>query len=156
MRTATFINLFTYDQWATDLTVEAVEAVPEAPERAIHLLGHQIATKDVWLTRIRTGDSSHLEIFPKWTMEKVREEKGRIDMLWTMAMTEFDSESLMRTVEYKDSGGKAFINTYWEILMHVINHGTYHRAQIASVLREVGAEPPKTDYIYFSRNPVGE
>jgi uncharacterized damage-inducible protein DinB len=38
------------------------------------------------------------------------------------------------------------------MLQHVVNHGTYHRGQITTMLRQLGAEPPKsTDLIAFYR-----
>ncbi|MCW3088046.1 MAG: hypothetical protein JWQ78_1432, partial [Sediminibacterium sp.] len=39
-----------------------------------------------------------------------------------------------------------------EILLHLFNHGTYHRGQLVTLLRQVGVEEiPRTDYIEFSR-----
>ncbi|WP_414711827.1 DinB family protein [Sphingobacterium sp. UBA1498] len=45
----------------------------------------------------------------------------------------------------------AFHNKVNDILLHVFNHGTYHRAQIASEMRRNGVEPINTDYITFIR-----
>ena len=54
-------------------------------------------------------------------------------------------------VAYTNSSGTAFETPLRDILTHVVNHGTHHRAQIALVLREAGIAPPATDYIYFVR-----
>jgi uncharacterized damage-inducible protein DinB len=37
----------------------------------------------------------------------------------------------------------------WHVLMHVMNHGTHHRAQIMTQLREFGVDPIPQDYIFF-------
>lgn len=54
-------------------------------------------------------------------------------------------------IEYKNSTGKTFQNSRYDILIHVLNHGTYHRAQIATELRGHGIEPINTDYITYMR-----
>ncbi|MFW9888284.1 MAG: DinB family protein [Candidatus Thorarchaeota archaeon] len=36
----------------------------------------------------------------------------------------------------------------WQVLSHVINHGTAHRAQIGAMLRLLGFKPPSQDYIF--------
>jgi uncharacterized damage-inducible protein DinB len=37
----------------------------------------------------------------------------------------------------------------WQVLSHVINHGTAHRAQIGAMLRLLGFKPPRQDYIFY-------
>jgi uncharacterized damage-inducible protein DinB len=38
----------------------------------------------------------------------------------------------------------------WAVLRHVGNHGTYHRGQIATMMRQVGVAPPSTDYFLWA------
>ncbi len=38
----------------------------------------------------------------------------------------------------------------WAALRHVVNHGTYHRGQIANMMRQVGMAPPSTDYFLWA------
>jgi uncharacterized damage-inducible protein DinB len=37
----------------------------------------------------------------------------------------------------------------WQIFRHIVNHGTYHRGQIANMLRQLGVQPPPTDLLYW-------
>jgi uncharacterized damage-inducible protein DinB len=37
------------------------------------------------------------------------------------------------------------------LFQHVVNHGTYHRGQIAGMLRQIGAAPASTDLIAWAR-----
>ncbi len=41
---------------------------------------------------------------------------------------------------------------YWQIAMHVINHGSYHRGQFATMLRQAGMVPPGTDLLIYYRS----
>jgi uncharacterized damage-inducible protein DinB len=62
-------------------------------------------------------------------------------------------ETLTRQLPYKNMKGESFIQPVNEILLHLSNHGTYHRGQLVTQLRQVGAEAiPATDYILFARS----
>lgn len=56
---------------------------------------------------------------------------------------EVDLEKLMT---YNNATGGQFTNKIKDLLFHIINHSTYHRAQLALLLREQGVEPINTDY----------
>jgi uncharacterized damage-inducible protein DinB len=42
-------------------------------------------------------------------------------------------------------------NPLWQALQHLVNHGSYHRGQVTTMLRQVGAGPVSTDLIVFYR-----
>lgn len=55
-------------------------------------------------------------------------------------------------IAYKNMAGKEFTNKVWHILMHVVNHGTYHRGQLVTMLRQAGMkELQPLDLIVFMR-----
>ncbi len=43
---------------------------------------------------------------------------------------------------------------YWKVVMHLMNHGSYHRGQLATMLRQAGVKPPATDLMVFYRSKV--
>ena len=53
---------------------------------------------------------------------------------------------------YQNSKGTEFKNTIDEIMIHLANHGTYHRGNIASMIRECGQKGTSTDYIQYLRD----
>ena len=38
----------------------------------------------------------------------------------------------------------------WQVLVHVVNHGTDHRAQLLRVVRDLGAETKSQDYVFYA------
>ena len=60
-------------------------------------------------------------------------------------------EDFDKRIAYENSEGKQFINTFKDILFHVINHSTYHRGQIALEFRNNTIEPLASDYILYKR-----
>lgn len=62
-----------------------------------------------------------------------------------------DPTRLATRISYRNSAGASFTSTLEEILLHVALHGSYHRGQIAMILRNAGETPAPTDFIAFAR-----
>jgi uncharacterized damage-inducible protein DinB len=60
-------------------------------------------------------------------------------------------EDLHRVMEYKTLKFGTYSNPLWQSMQHVVNHGTYHRGQITTMLRQLGAAPILTDLMHFYR-----
>jgi uncharacterized damage-inducible protein DinB len=57
-----------------------------------------------------------------------------------------------RVFEYKDMRGNLRSDVFWQMVQHVVNHGSYHRGQVTTMLRQLGAKPAKfMDLIAFYR-----
>lgn len=67
--------------------------------------------------------------------------------------TEFVSsvtEELLRTmISYINTKGERWTYTLRHMMQHVVNHSTYHRGQVITLLRQLGAEPVATDFLLF-------
>jgi uncharacterized damage-inducible protein DinB len=67
-------------------------------------------------------------------------------------ISEKDLRFLDRSYEYTTMKGQQFTDTVEETLYHIVNHGTYHRGQIITMLRTAGITSlPATDLIFFMR-----
>lgn len=55
-------------------------------------------------------------------------------------------------ITYKNLEGKEFTSKVWHILMHIVNHGSYHRGQLVTMLRQADMkELQPLDFIVFAR-----
>ena len=62
------------------------------------------------------------------------------------------SDGLDHVYEYKSLAGVAGPAPLWQMVQHVVNHASYHRGQVTTLLRQVGAAPPRSlDLIAFYR-----
>jgi uncharacterized damage-inducible protein DinB len=59
-------------------------------------------------------------------------------------------EELNQIFTYRSIRGFMVSLPRWALLRHVVNHGTYHRGQIANMMRQVGAAPPSTDFFLWA------
>ena len=56
-----------------------------------------------------------------------------------------------REASYKTLAGKPFNTPLWQIVLHVVNHGSYHRGQVTNMLRQLGVKPVNLDLVRFYR-----
>jgi uncharacterized damage-inducible protein DinB len=56
-------------------------------------------------------------------------------------------DSLYRPLTYTNMKGENWTCPLWRMLFHVINHQTYHRGQVTTMLRQIGAEPKPIDFL---------
>lgn len=121
------------------------ETGPEL-EKSITLLSHILNAHHIWNHRIQgitpaTGvwDVHPAESFAVMDTDNL---KNSLDLL-----RQYDFNLIIHYV----ARGSEYQNTFRDILFHVINHSTYHRAQIATEFRRIGLEPIPTDYIIYKR-----
>ncbi len=61
-------------------------------------------------------------------------------------------EGIVRPISYRMMDGTPSAQPFWQMLQHVVNHGSYHRGQVTTMLRQLGAAPAKSlDLIAFYR-----
>lgn len=71
---------------------------------------------------------------------------------WSNWMNRVTEEQLQRNFDYKNIKGEAFTSVVWQVVHHLFNHGTYHRGQLVTMMRELGATTiPATDFIHWYR-----
>lgn len=60
-------------------------------------------------------------------------------------------DQLQGYLSYTDMAGKPFSMPLVELMQHLVNHGTYHRGQVTTLLRQVGGETVPLDMSFFFR-----
>jgi uncharacterized damage-inducible protein DinB len=159
-----FIDLFHYNDWANRKTIDALAALgnsghdaASAPkharfEQALALLSHLLRAQVVWLGRVQASEDAALPFWEQDTLDACTARSADGTRRWLAFLEQCTPEDFAGAVSYTNSQGRAFSSTLREIATHVINHSTHHRAQIARLLREAGATPPATDYIFYARS----
>lgn len=155
--------LLDFHYWARDRLLEAVELLPSeqftremgSSFRSIHdTLAHIYSAEWVWYSRWN-GHSPTAPLSPG-TFPDV----GAIRAAWVAheakmraLLESLGEHGINRVIEYKLLSGQAGASVFWQMLQHVVNHASYHRGQVTTMLRQLGAAPPKsTDMITFYRD----
>ncbi|MDN3587226.1 DinB family protein [Pedobacter aquatilis] len=131
------------DREILEVFSKADNDMPEA-ER---LFSHVLNAQHIWVNRIE-GLPLKYEIWQVHPVEKFESISSDNFKLINASLNKHDLQS---KITYHDSRGNEYQNTVAEMFMQMLNHSTYHRGQIVSMLKKEGFTPPVTDYIYFKR-----
>lgn len=152
---------FGFNEWANARTFGAIETL--TPEEMTKNLGasfptilgtaaHMAGAEWIWLRRWKGENPMAM---PEWVSARaildVRARLAAVEVeraVWLATLTDAD---LDRRVTFTAFNGKTHSQAFDPMFMHVVNHSTYHRGQIAAMMRQVGATPVGTDLIAYAR-----
>jgi uncharacterized damage-inducible protein DinB len=66
------------------------------------------------------------------------------------------AERIAQVIEFRNTMGLLFRHPLWEMMQPLVNHGTYHRGQVTTLLRQLGGTPQASDMISFYRERSGQ
>ena len=138
-----------YNNWANTLLLDALIANSRSlPESCVSLFSHIVNAQSIWFSRIN-GNVPNVGVWQVNSLEicKVLLEES-VQSLSQIDALEIEEQQI---VKYKTSSGDYYETSVSDILLHVFNHGTYHRAQIAKEMKIHNIAPVNTDYIQFVR-----
>lgn len=143
-----FKDTFEYNYHCNQELIELFEKQTQViPEKSIQLLNHLINAQQIWNERVLDEEVSIgvWDIRPFENLRRINQSN------YNRSLYILKTIDLSQKIEYKNSKGILFSNTVQDILFHAINHATYHRAQIATNVKENNIEPINTDYIFYKR-----
>jgi len=144
-----FLNLFAYDH-ATNLKMLDAIAAANQNLKAVQLMAHLLAAQQVWLSRCKKEPAPGGALWPDWSLERLKLIADNNYKAWTDFLNQTDD--FEQLVTYKNSRGDGFANQLTDVLAHLINHGTHHRAQVGQQLKfNTDVSLPLTDYIFYIR-----
>jgi len=144
-----FQELLEFDRWANARVMDYMETLPEPSEQAQKLMAHIMIAREAWLNRCLQRPFSPADSFPLYPLTECRRLNEDIFKRWSDFLS--GAGDLSKRITYTTFDGKPYESSLSDILNHVVNHGTYHRGQIAAKVRELGGKPVSTDYIYYTR-----
>jgi uncharacterized damage-inducible protein DinB len=161
------ISLYAYDQWANRLVLDACRRLAPGQYAAEPTLGwssvrstiaHIAIVTEGWMRGVsgeNVVDAPAEADLP--TVDDAQRLLERAYRLFHEVVPKMTPEELATPRTFEGRGRKAILPP-WAVLRHIVNHGTYHRGQVASKLGRFGVTPPATDLIYwtFERLAAGD
>jgi len=163
--TAELLALYDYNEWANDRVIGSLRGLPEADYvremgggwpsvRAtfVHIAG----ATDAWAERFggkealvlpKESDLPKLEDAVALLLEAQRKHRFHLKTL--------TREKLDRPFSWTNLSGEVRAAPYEIVVRHVVNHQTYHRGQIASMVRRLGGRPVATDMVRWGIEILG-
>lgn len=148
--TASIHQLWLYNDWANKLLLSTIKLQAEAvPRSCLRLFSHIVNAQLIWLSRIN-GELPPVSVWQEHPLAEC-ERYHTLSSEGLQQKVENYYQGEINPVRYSNTKNARFENSLQDILLHIFNHGTYHRAQIATEMRRNGLEPVNTDYITFVR-----
>lgn len=159
------LTLLDYHYWARDRLLDAVEEItpdhfhkdmgnsfPSIRDTLLHIVFSE------WVWRLRWEGEPLPEFFDPKDFEAVQDirarwiEEEREVRRVVDEVVEVGADELDHRFRYKELNGQQTQSVFWQSLQHVVNHATYHRGQVTTMLRQLGARAPDSqDLIAFYR-----
>jgi uncharacterized damage-inducible protein DinB len=130
------------EQFTTDL---------QSSHRSVRdTLAHTLAAEWIWLERWKgTSPKALLTATDFPTPESLRARWGQVETDYTEFFSGLSDEALDRVMAYTNTRGEKWEYPLGSMIQHLMNHSTYHRGQVTTMLRQLGAEVIPVDLLVF-------
>ncbi|MCI0331237.1 MAG: DinB family protein [candidate division Zixibacteria bacterium] len=151
--------LYDFNRWANGRVLEAAEKLSReqfskdlgssfssVQDTLVHIMGAEW----IWLERWKGVSPKALlpaAEFP--TVSSIRNRWKEIEREQKDFVNDVTEESLKTVISYTNLKGVPYKYPLWQILQHLVNHSTYHRGQVTTMLRQLGAKPLATDFLVY-------
>jgi uncharacterized damage-inducible protein DinB len=153
------LTLFEYTSWANARVLDTAAAL--SPEEFLRdmrnsfpsvrdTLAHILGAEWIWLCRWQgESPSEGLSAAEFPTVASLKARFAAVEGEWRVYVEGQPEARLAQPFSYRDLAGNAHSLLLAQSLQHIVNHGTYHRGQITTLLRQLGAKPVSTDLSRF-------
>ena len=158
MRPSEIIELYRYNDWAnhrllrvaSTLAAELLTQDLGGSYKSIRdVVAHIISAEWAWLER---WNGRSPESIPDWvsgSLSVLLEHLSDVEAQRNVFLQELSDAALSSEVAFRFLSGAADHHPLRDLMIHVVDHSSYHRGQLAAKLRQAGAVPPPTGFIAF-------
>lgn len=153
-------NHLSYTAWASQRLVGAASTLSSdelsrdfksADHSILGTLVHVFAADRIWLVRVSDAPPAPFTTEADYRLEVLQNDWPALHERWRKYAESMTDESAAGIIAYKDTKGNAYSQPLWQIILHVVNHGTHHRGQVSGFLRALGHTPPPLDLSAYFR-----
>jgi uncharacterized damage-inducible protein DinB len=153
--------LHAFNSWADNRILDAAMAMPadkamqdmKSSHGSIHgTLVHLLASEKMWLSRwVGKPDPAFVSVADAPTMDDVKRIWVTVGFETAKFLSTLTDRKLLDYFTMKTSKGDTYKHTYSQTFQHMVDHCSYHRGQVAAMMRQQGIAPPTTGLINFYR-----
>ena len=150
----TLEKLGAFNVWANDTVLRRLDEVAATgqpiPAIVLRLFSHVLNAQAIWISRIK-GTASPVKVWQEHDLAFCHALHQQTSETLHQLMARADEQELQRLVSYTNSLGNKYDSAVHDILTHAVTHASYHRAQVATRMRDHGLEPVNSDFITYCR-----
>lgn len=151
-----------YTIWANQKMFDCIGSLPEEQVKQeiassfpslYKTILHMWDAEAIWWQRLKLVEKIERpsDVFDG-TFEELAKKLQQQSILWKEWVDKATEAQLQHVFFYRNTKREEFKQPVYEMLLHISNHGTYHRGQLVTMLRQLGVDKiPQTDFVVFSR-----
>ena len=156
----TLYELFDYNYWARDRQLEACARL--SGEQFARPMGASFSSVRDTLVHLLSGEWGWHEKFcgrspralPDWldelgSVDSIRERWLPVERDLRNFVAGLNPQRLLQPLTYINLKGETWTYPLWQTVLHLINHQTYHRGQVTTLLCQLGADAPPIDFLVY-------
>lgn len=150
---------YEYNRWAnarmldsaSKLTAEQFTRDLKSSHRSVRdTLAHTLAAEWIWLERWKgTSPKALLNPADFATVGEIKARWAEVEEEYVEFLATVTDESLGNVIAYTNTRGEVWKYPLGQMMQHLMNHSTYHRGQVTTMLRQLGAEVVPLDLLVF-------
>jgi uncharacterized damage-inducible protein DinB len=153
-------DMLAYSAWASRRLVDAAAQLPAeqltrdfgtADKSVLGTLVHTFAADRIWFWRIEGNVPARFIGDEDYQLAVLQNDWPRLQEKWRQWAAGLSDEAAAGDLHYRDVRGNQWHQPIWQVVLHVVNHGTHHRGQAAGFLRSMGVAPPALDLTAYYR-----
>jgi len=122
-----------------------------ADKSVLETLVHVFAADRIWLARVQgTTRASFIDPQDR-DLAVLNKQWPALQQSWKQYTASLGDQDVLKVISYQDTKGNPYQQPLWQILLHLVNHGTHHRGQVSGFLRSMGHTPPVLDLMAYYR-----
>jgi uncharacterized damage-inducible protein DinB len=150
-----------YSSWATQRLMDVAAKLSEeeltrdfktADKTVLDTLVHIYAADRIWLARVQAEPRASFIDPQDRDLTLLQTEWPALQQRWKLWLRDFNDGDLARVIDFKDMKGRPYSQPVWQIVLHLVNHGTHHRGQVSGFLRAMDHVPPPLDLMAYYRS----
>ncbi len=159
MNAADVRTLLAYNRWANERILESVRTLDPAEltrdlqtsfESILGTLGHLVVVEWIWLRRWLRESPKRPPNVPQYaTLAELEQELREVQAEQQRFANEVTDEQLQQRIAYQNYRDETWEYALGHMIQHLVNHSTYHRGQLVTLLRQLGHAPQATDFVEY-------
>jgi uncharacterized damage-inducible protein DinB len=154
-----------YTGWASQRLVSAAAKLPQddltydfktADRSVLGTLVHIYAADRIWLARVSDLPTAAFTTDADYHLTVLENDWPTLHERWRQWALPLTDEAARAEIAYKDTRGNAYRQPLWQLILHVVNHGSHHRGQVSGFLRALGQTPPPLDLTAYYRQQASK
>jgi len=149
-----FRKLYNYNEWANIRVLTALKTQQVSDSKILEIMGHVVAAQLLWLHRVKHLPPPDVKLWGGYSLDEITVMSASACRQWLQFIEKRDTFN--EELTYTNYKGEPYTNNVETIMMHLVNHSSYHRGQVALLMRQHGYEPVNTDLITWDRIQRGQ